>query len=127
MMCIRILRRIVASVPLIIGVVLVVFIFMRLTPGDPVDIMMGHSGNVSTQEIDSLRNQFHLDQPLAVQVKDYLLQVAHGDLGTSFKMNKPVLTLIFGALPATVEQAVVPVWPPRSSVFPCRPSGWGSC
>ena len=65
MKAIKILERALVSIPIMFGVAIIVFLFMRLTPGDPVDIMMGRGGAVSAGEIEKLRSEFHLDQPLA--------------------------------------------------------------
>ncbi|TBL75729.1 ABC transporter permease [Paenibacillus thalictri] len=106
MRSVKILERILGTIPIMIGVALVVFIFMRFTPGDPIDLMMGNSGNVSQQEVDTLRAQFNLDQPIYVQLTDYLSNLVHGDLGESFKKRRPVAELIGETLPATIELAL---------------------
>lgn len=106
MRTIKILERILATIPIMIGVALIVFLFMRLTPGDPIDLMMGNAGNVTQEEVNSLRAQFNLDQPLHIQLKDYVIQVMQGDLGDSFKKSRPVSDLIAETLPASVELAL---------------------
>jgi len=65
---VKILERILAAIPIMLGVAVLVFLFMRLTPGDPVDIMMGQGGAVSAGEMEQLRHEFHLDEPLYVQL-----------------------------------------------------------
>ena len=65
---IRILERVLAALPIMLGVCIVVFLFMRLIPGDPVDIMMGEASNVTEEEIQALRSQFDLDKPIWVQL-----------------------------------------------------------
>lgn len=106
MRLIKILERILATVPVMLGVVLLAFAFMRLTPGDPVDLMMGESGVVSNAEVQVIREQFKLDQPLHTQLLSYLSGVARGDLGTSFKKKEPVWKLIMERFPATMELAL---------------------
>ena len=103
---IKILERILAAIPVMLGVAIMVFAFMRLTPGDPVDLMMGEAGVVSKAEIQSIREQFKLDQPLHMQLYHYLSGLAKGDLGTSFKKKEPVGKLIFNRFPATMELAL---------------------
>jgi len=103
---VKILERILMTIPIVLGVAIIVFLFMRLTPGDPIDLMMGNTGNVSEKEVEALRSQFHLDQPLHVQLKDYLVSIAQGDLGDSFKKKRPVADLIAETLPATIELAL---------------------
>lgn len=91
------------------GVVVLVFVFMRFTPGDPVDLMMGKAGNVTQEQIDALRAQFNLDAPIYVQLYDYLKDAVHGDLGDSFKEQRPVTELINQTMPATIELSVMAV------------------
>lgn len=106
MRLVKVLERILATIPVMLGVAIMVFAFMRLTPGDPVDLMMGEAGVVSQTEIKAIREQFKLDQPLHKQLFFYLSGLAKGDLGTSFKKKEPVWNLIFKRLPATIELAL---------------------
>jgi peptide/nickel transport system permease protein len=87
------------------GVAIVVFLFMRLTPGDPVDIMMGQGGVVAAGEMEQLRHEFHLDEPLPVQLWYFLRDAVQGDLGYSYVQKRPVSELIAERLPATIELA----------------------
>ncbi len=100
-----ILRRILATIPLMTGVAVVVFVVMRLIPGDPVDIIIGQGGAATQQDLDRLRQEFHLDQPLLKQLALFVGDVARGDLGTSFVKRRPVVRVLLDALPATVELA----------------------
>jgi peptide/nickel transport system permease protein len=88
------------------GVAIIVFLFMRLTPGDPVDIMMGSGGAVSAGEMEQLRHEFHLDEPLHVQLWLFLKDAVQGDLGYSYILKRPVTELIAERLPATIELAL---------------------
>lgn len=101
----KILERLLAVIPIMLGVAVVVFLFMRLTPGDPVDIMMGQGGAVSPGEMEQLRSEFHLDEPLHVQLGYFLADLARGDLGYSYVQKRPVTELIGERLPATIEMA----------------------
>ena len=115
MRAIKALERILATIPIMLGVAIIVFIFMRLTPGDPVDIMMGDA-SVSPGEIENLRKEFHLDKPLILNLRGgnpldsqlfiYLGDVLRGDLGNSYIKRKPVAELIGEHLPATIELAL---------------------
>ena len=78
---VKILERILIMIPIVLGVAIIVFLFMRLMPGDPVDIMMGQGGSVSLGEIENLREEFNLDKPLYVQLGIFLGDLLHGDLG----------------------------------------------
>jgi len=88
------------------GVAIIVFFFIRLTPGDPVDIMMGQGGAISTGEMEQLREEFHLNDPLPTQLWYFLRDAVRGDLGYSYVLKKPVTELIFERLPATIELAL---------------------
>jgi len=72
MRVVKILERVLITIPIMFGVAIVVFLFMRLTPGDPVDIMMGQGGAVAVGEMEQLRHEFHLDEPLPVQLWYFL-------------------------------------------------------
>jgi ABC-type dipeptide/oligopeptide/nickel transport system permease component len=103
---VKILERILATIPIVFGVAIIVFLFMRMTPGDPVDIMMGQGGAVSAGEMEQLRHEFNLDQPLPVQLWLFLKDAVRGDLGYSYIQKRPVTTLIAERLPATIELAL---------------------
>ncbi len=106
MRIVKALERVLAIIPIMLGVAIVVFIFMRLTPGDPIDIMMGEGGYVSEGEIEQLRAEFNLDKPLYEQLYLFLADGIRGDLGYSYVRKAPVTDLILERLPATVEMAV---------------------
>lgn len=101
-----ILRRVLATVPLMFGIAVVVFVVMRLIPGDPVDIIIGQGGAATQQDLDRLRQEFNLDRPLPEQLVRFVLKVARGDLGTSFLKRKPVVQVLLDVTPATIELAV---------------------
>jgi ABC-type dipeptide/oligopeptide/nickel transport system permease component len=105
MRTIKIVERILATIPIMLGVTIIVFLFMRLTPGDPVDIMMGQGGAVGVGEMEQLRHEFHLDEPLSTQLWLFLRDASHGDLGYSYTQKRPVGELIAERLPATIELA----------------------
>ena len=106
MRAVKIIERILATIPVMFGVAILTFAFMRLTPGDPVNLMMGEAGIVSKAEIKAIREQFKLDQPLPQQFLLFLSGLARGDLGTSFKKREPVWNLILERFPATMELAM---------------------
>ena len=106
MRLVKVLERLLAAVPIMLGVAIIVFLFMRLTPGDPVDIMMGQGGAVSAGEVERLRSEFNLDKPLHQQLALFLADLARGDLGNSFIQQQPVARLIGERLPATIELAL---------------------
>ena len=93
------------TIPIMFGVAIIVFIFMRLTPGDPVDIMMGQGGAISAGEMEQLRSEFHLDEPITTQLWYFLRDAVQGDLGYSYIRKRPVTEIIGERLPATIELA----------------------
>jgi peptide/nickel transport system permease protein len=103
---VKILERVLGTIPIMFGVAIIVFFFIRLTPGDPVDIMMGQGGAISAGELERLREEFHLNEPLHIQLWYFLRDAARGDLGYSYVLKQPVTTLIGERLPATIELAV---------------------
>jgi peptide/nickel transport system permease protein len=98
---VKVIERVLITIPIMFGVAIVVFLFMRLTPGDPVDIMMGQGGAVSTGEMEQLRSEFHLDEPLHVQLWLFLKEAVRGDLGYSYTQKRPVNELIAERLVCT--------------------------
>ncbi len=99
-----ILRRLVLAVPTLVGVTLVVFALIRLVPGDPARLVLGLQA--SEEEVQRLRVQLGLDQPLPVQYARFLARLLQGDLGRSVVTGEPVLREIGARLPATVQLAV---------------------
>jgi peptide/nickel transport system permease protein len=96
-----ILRRLALSVLVLWGAVTVVFVAIRLAPGDPAQLMLGPSA--TTEEVAALRVRLGLDQPAPVQYARYLLQVAQLDLGESLRLNQPALSAILERLPQTAR------------------------
>lgn len=99
-----ILRRLLASIPVLIGILALVFIVARLIPGDPCIAALGER---ATEEIcDAYNERYGLDEGLLTQFWIYLGDVLQGDLGDSFRFNKPVTDLLIERLPTTLELAV---------------------
>lgn len=101
----KIVQRIIESVPMAFAMVVLVFLFVRAIPGDPVDIMMGSGGNVTEAEIQAMRSDLGLDKPLDQQLIQFMQGALHGDLGFSMVQKKNVVDLILETFPATVELA----------------------
>jgi peptide/nickel transport system permease protein len=95
-------RRLLAVIPLLVGVSLVIFVILRLIPGDPVVIMIG-AENATPDEVARLRHVLGLDQGVHVQYVRFLERMTRGDLGRSLASDEPVTRLIFERLPATIE------------------------
>ncbi len=96
-------RRILLTIPVLLGVATLVFSLIHLIPGDPVQSMLGDGA--SPESVSELRSRLGLDRPLYVQYLSFLNGVAHGNLGTSLRTSEPVTTAIADRLPATFELA----------------------
>lgn len=96
-------RRLLTLIPTLFGVVTLVFAFIHLVPGDPVDVMLGETARAADKA--ALRAQLGLDEPLITQFANYLSGILQGDLGSSFAYHKPVAEVVFSRLPATLELA----------------------
>jgi len=96
----KILKRILISIPVLIGVILIIFIMLRVVPGDPVTTMMGE--HVNQKVIDKISREMGLDQPLYIQFFKYVGNALRGDFGTSYRMNRNVTRIILDAFPNTV-------------------------
>lgn len=95
-------RRLLQVVPVVVGIALLNFLILQLAPGDVVDVLAGEAGAATPEYMAQLRASFGLDQPLWVQFKHYLFNVATLDLGWSFRQNMPVFDLIMDRMPATL-------------------------
>jgi ABC-type dipeptide/oligopeptide/nickel transport system permease component len=98
-------RRVLSTIPVLFGVSLLVFSMLELVPGDPVQLMLGEF-QTTPEQITRLRSQLHLDQPLPVQFGTFVWNALHGDLGTSIRTRRPVLTEIQDNFPSTLELAL---------------------
>lgn len=96
-------RRLLLLIPLIFAVLTVVFSFLRILPGDPVEAMLGETAQ--QMDVELMRKQLLLDQPLWRQYGSYLWNIFHGDFGSSWSFQMPVTQLIISRIPATAEMA----------------------
>lgn len=107
-MFVYIIRRLLQMIPVLLGVILVVFLIMQMVPGDPAVLLAGEGASEET--IAKMRTQLGLDQPVMVQYAQYVANVFQGDLGTSLRSNLPVWDEIMARLPATIELAVASIF-----------------
>ncbi|MFI4997070.1 MAG: ABC transporter permease [Hyphomicrobiales bacterium] len=98
------LRRIGMAAVTLFGVAVIVFLLLRVVPGDPIAMMIGPGA--STQDIADLRARYGLDQPLIAQFGIWLGGILRGDFGSSISLHRDVLELLVERLPATLELAV---------------------
>ncbi|HEX9900125.1 MAG TPA: ABC transporter permease [Candidatus Methylomirabilis sp.] len=97
-----VLKRLLQSIPLLLFVMAINFLIIHAAPGDPITYLYGASAEVSAEQMEKLREQLGLTQPLYVQYVLYLRQLLRGDLGFSVINRKPVLDLILERVPATL-------------------------
>jgi peptide/nickel transport system permease protein len=99
-----IVRRLLISIPVLFGVIVLVFVVTRLLPGDPCRILLGERAtDAACAAFDHSRG---LDLPIPQQFVTYLGAVSRGDLGSSFRTSQPVSTLLIERLPMTIELSV---------------------
>ena len=99
-----IIRKLLYSILVLIGVITVTFCLMYVIPGDPARLMLGQRADIAS--IDAVRKQLGLDEPLYVQYGAFMLKAVQGDLGRSYSSNRDVLTTILDTFPATAILAV---------------------
>ena len=96
-------RRLLTTIPVLVGVATLVFSLIHLVPGDPVQTMLGESA--SPQDVEQLRARLGLDRPLLVQYGAFMKGAVTGDLGTSLRTSQPIVQAIGERMPATFELA----------------------
>jgi ABC-type dipeptide/oligopeptide/nickel transport system permease component len=96
-------RRLLGAIPVILGMSFLVFFLMQMAPGDPVSLLLGE--DAEPQEIEQIRKEWGLDQPIIVQYWQFLKQAVQGNFGESLRYGEPVTELVMERLPATLELA----------------------
>lgn len=97
--------RILSSIPVLLGVATIVFFLMRILPSDPAKLMLYETG-ASAADIEKLRQQLGLNDPIYVQYWHYLTDVMRGDFGKSFYTKQNVITMLSQQLPSTIQLAI---------------------
>jgi peptide/nickel transport system permease protein len=98
------LRRLAVVIPTAIGAVTLVFFFLHMIPGDPVEVMLGETAQQADKE--RLREELGLNRPLHVQYGRFMAGIVQGDLGGSYFYRRPVAQVIAERVPATIELAL---------------------
>ena len=101
----RVLGRLLSMIPVLLGVMLLIFIMLRVVPGDPVSILLGE--HYSQETVERLTRAMNLDKPLFEQFVSYVAGALRGDLGVSYAMKRPVTELILRAFPYTLKLTVL--------------------
>jgi peptide/nickel transport system permease protein len=99
-----IIRRLLVTIPVLFGLVFLVFALSRVVPGDPCRAVLGERATDAV--CNDFIHRYGLDQPIPVQFGIYLQQLASGDLGESIKHSRPVTELLIERLPTTVELTI---------------------
>src|SRR5258705_1859528 len=105
-------QRLLIAIPTLFGVTLLIFIAMRVLPGDPLAAISGEGGGtyvLSPEQLRAARASLGLDRPYAVQYLDWLGDILPGDLGESFWPGEPIRELIFRRAPITGQIALMAV------------------
>jgi len=100
-MALYVLRRLLMLLPILVGVSLLAFAILHVTPGDPAVMMLGQFA--TPDRIAGLRQELGLDDPLPVQYGRYVWRALHGDLGRSFRSQRPVIQEILDRFPSTIQ------------------------
>ena len=93
-----VVRRLIQTVPVVLGVVIVNFLLLQLAPGDLATVLAGEAGGAPKEYIDQLRARFGHDQPVYIQLFNYLRNLIVLDLGYSFRQSAPVFDLLMQRL-----------------------------
>ncbi|MEN6410341.1 MAG: nickel ABC transporter permease [Anaerolineaceae bacterium] len=99
------IRRLLSLLPIFFLMTIIVFVLIRMVPGDPVDVMYGSEGMDEARR-EVLRHDLGLDQSIVIQYARWLGRAVTGDLGRSYRAQMPVMTLIGQRLPATLVLSV---------------------
>ena len=100
-------RRILAMIPVVFGIATLVFALMYLVPGDPARLMAGQ--NADRETIENISRSMGLDKPLHVRYGHFLAGLARGDLGYSYRQQRPVSRVIAERFPATARLALAAI------------------
>lgn len=122
------IKRLISTIPVLIGISLLLFFMLRLLPGDPAQVLAGQMATPA--EIENIRKQLGLDRPIYEQYAAYLGRLARLDLGRSARTQNPVLDEIWARLPNTLLLAVVAITLaclfgiPAGIISAVRPYSW---
>ena len=97
-------KRLAAMIPVILGVTLIVYLIMSLAPGDPARTILGEQA--TEEQVNELREEMGLNDPIIVQYFRYIWNLLHGDLGRSYQSRIDVSTEIFSRFPNTIKLAL---------------------
>lgn len=101
-----ILRRLLQAIPTLLIISLLIFSLLYVTPGDPVDLILGtEDGTVSEEQRAVVEEQWGLDKPFLIRYVNFVVNACKGDLGTSYATNQDVFDSVITRMPATLKLA----------------------
>jgi len=100
-------QRLTIALLTLFGMSVVIFVLLRLAPGDIVDILFSTAGYVDPDARRTIMRELGIDRPLVVQYGDWIWQILHGDLGKSYRYDLPAWEIIRPLLPVTLELALL--------------------
>jgi peptide/nickel transport system permease protein/oligopeptide transport system permease protein len=122
------IKRLLSTIPVLIGISLLLFFMLRMLPGDPAQVLAGQMA--SPEEIENIRHQLGLDRPIYEQYAVYMSHLVRFDLGRSARTQNPVTAEIWARLPNTILLAVVAITLaclfgiPAGIISAVRPYSW---
>lgn len=122
------IKRLLSIIPVLLGISLLLFFMLRMLPGDPAQVLAGQMA--SPEDIQIIRIQMGLDQPLYIQYAAFLKRLIHLDLGVSARTQNPVIQEIWARLPNTILLALCAITLacvfgiPAGVVAAIRPYSW---
>jgi peptide/nickel transport system permease protein/oligopeptide transport system permease protein len=102
-----VIKRLLSTIPVLIGISLLLFFLLRMLPGDPAQVLAGQMA--TPEEVELIRHQLGLDRPIYVQYGSFLIRLTRFDLGRSARTRNPVIEEIWARLPNTLLLAVVAI------------------
>jgi len=102
-----ILRRLIYAIPTLIGISIITFVIVRMSPGDPIRLFTFGQRDITGEDIERLRHAYGLDKPLPLQYVDWLIAVLQLNFGQSFIYHQDAFQLLLTRVPATLQLAVV--------------------
>jgi peptide/nickel transport system permease protein len=108
-MKVYLVQRLVVALLTLFGMSVVIFVLLRLAPGDIVDILFSTAGYVDPAARRTIMRELGIDRPLVVQYLDWIWQILHGDLGKSYRYDLPTWEIIRPLLPVTLELALLSI------------------
>ena len=102
-----IVRRLLYAIPTLIGISIITFVIVRLSPGDPIRFFVFGQRDITGEDIERLRHAYGLDKPLPLQYVDWLIAMVQLNFGQSFIYHQDAFQLLLGRVPATLQLAVV--------------------